>query len=91
MLQSQARSNGRRDDPLSLSVPMRLTLHPRLSRIVRALPQGGPLAWVEIALLALVAVQLARLFWAIATPVSPLGDWRPPQLAASTAAPGETG
>lgn len=57
---------------------MRLTLHPRLSRIVRALPQGGPLAWLEIALLAGLAIQLARLFWTIATPVAPLGDWRPP-------------
>lgn len=56
---------------------MRLTLHPRLSRIVRALPQGGALAWLEIALLMGLAVQVVRLFWVIATPVGPLGDWRP--------------
>lgn len=57
---------------------MRLTLNPRLSRIVRALPQGGPLAWLEIALLAGLAVQVARLVFAVATPVGPLGDWQPP-------------
>lgn len=58
---------------------MRLTLHPRLSRIVRALPQGGPLAWLEILLLVALAVQLARLVWTLATPVGPVGEWRPPQ------------
>lgn len=57
---------------------MRLTLHPRLSRIVRALPQGGPLAWLELALLLGLGVQVARLIWVVATPVGPLGDWRPP-------------
>lgn len=64
---------------------MRLTLHPRLSRIVRALPQGGPLAWLEIVLLVALAVQIARLVWTIVAPVGPLGDWRPPQPAAMTA------
>lgn len=56
---------------------MRLTLDPRLRRFVRGLPQGTPLAWLEIALLVLLAVQLARLVWAVATPVGPFGDWRP--------------
>ncbi|MES2753846.1 MAG: type II secretion system protein N [Pseudomonadota bacterium] len=49
---------------------------------MRALPQGGPLAWLEIALLLGLALQLARLFWVVATPVGPLGEWRPPQPAA---------
>lgn len=65
---------------------MRLTLHPRLSRVVRALPQGGPLAWLEILLLVLLAVQLARLVWTVATPVGPLGRWRPEQPAQMTPA-----
>lgn len=60
---------------------MRLTLHPRLSRVVRALPQGGPLAWLEILLLVVLAVQVARLIWTVATPVGPLGRWRPEQPA----------
>lgn len=64
---------------------MRLTLHPRLSRIVRALPQGGPLAWLEIVLLVALAVQVARLVWTVLTPVGPLGDWRPPQAAVMSA------
>lgn len=65
---------------------MRLRLNPRLSRVVRALPQGGPLAWLEIVLLALLAVQLARLVWTVATPVGPLGRWRPENPAPMTAA-----
>lgn len=36
-----------------------------------------PLAYLLIALLALLLfIQLARLFWAIVTPVGPMGDWR---------------
>lgn len=65
---------------------MRLTLHPRLSRVVRALPQGGPLAWLEILLLVVLAVQVARVVWTVATPVGPLGRWRPEQPAQMTAA-----
>lgn len=65
---------------------MRLTLHPRLSRIVRALPQGGPLAWLEVVLLVVLAVQLARVVWTVATPVGPLGRWRPEQPAQMTPA-----
>ena len=33
--------------------------------------------WLKALLLALVAFQAANLFWVIATPVGPLGDWRP--------------
>lgn len=33
--------------------------------------------WLKALILALVAVQLTRLLWAIVTPVGPLGDWRP--------------
>ena len=65
---------------------MRLTLNPRLSRLVRALPQGGPLAWLEIMLLVVLAVQIARLIWTVATPVGPLGRWRPEQPVQMTAA-----
>lgn len=38
----------------------------------------------ELTLIALIAVQLARLFWLLVTPLGPVGDWRPP---ASLAAP----
>ena len=43
---------------------------------MRRLPQTSVYGLAEILLLALLALQLARLVWAIATPVGPLGDWR---------------
>lgn len=55
---------------------MRLTPSPRLRRVLRALPQGGPVVWLEIALIIVLAFQLARLLWAVATPVGPFGDWQ---------------
>jgi len=33
--------------------------------------------WTKALLLAGIAIQAARLLWAIATPVGPLGEWRP--------------
>jgi general secretion pathway protein C len=38
--------------------------------------------WLKALLLALVAVQLARLVWALLTPLGPLGQWLPPVPAA---------
>lgn len=38
--------------------------------------RGGLGWWLEVALWALLAVQLGRLFWALVTPMGPLGDWR---------------
>ena len=35
--------------------------------------------WIKAILLALIAMQLARLLWAVATPVGPIGPWRPAQ------------
>lgn len=67
---------------------MRLVLDARVRRWVRRLPQIDAVAAAEQALVALLAVEVARLFWAAATPVTPLGDWRPaePQVAGSPAA-----
>jgi len=42
----------------------------------RALASGRWLSLVEWLLLALLAIQLARLAWAILTPVGSFGDWR---------------
>lgn len=50
------------------------------------MPQGGPLAWLEILLLVVLAVQIARLIWTVATPVGPLGRWQPEQPAQMTPA-----
>jgi general secretion pathway protein C len=56
---------------------LRLAISPRFSRLIHRLPRTSLLSAAELALLALLAVQCARLFWAIVTPIGPLGDWRP--------------
>lgn len=63
---------------------MRLRLDARTRAILRRLPLN-PYSIAELALLGVLAVQCARLTWAIATPVAPLGDWRP----AKPAVPGD--
>ncbi|HUE78639.1 MAG TPA: type II secretion system protein N [Sphingomicrobium sp.] len=35
--------------------------------------------WLKAILLALIAIQLARLLWAVLAPVGPMGPWRPAQ------------
>ena len=45
--------------------------------MVRRLPVINVYSLAELVLLAGLATQCARLAWAIATPVGPLGDWRP--------------
>jgi general secretion pathway protein C len=47
----------------------------------RAIASGRWLSLVELLLLALLAIQLARLVWAILTPVGSFGDWRGRQAA----------
>ena len=49
------------------------------------LPRGDLFTWIELFLLALIAVQLARLVWTVITPVGPFGDWRPRQVAIPSA------
>ncbi len=47
---------------------------------------GDVTAWLKALLIAVLAIQTARLLWAIVTPMGPLGDWRPaspPSLPAS--------
>ncbi len=43
----------------------------------RTLPQDWPVQALELALLAGLAFAVARLGWALVTPVGPLGDWQP--------------
>lgn len=66
---------------------MLLRFDQRAARLLRQLPQRYAYSGVELALLTLLALQLARLVWAGLTPVQPLGDWRP--AGASVAAPTE--
>ena len=49
----------------------------RAERLFRRLPRPTVYTALELALLALIAVQAARLVWALVTPLGPLGEWRP--------------
>jgi general secretion pathway protein C len=59
---------------------MRLQLDARARRWLQRLPVVNLYSLAELALMAVLAAQLARLFWAIVTPVEPLGEWRPAPL-----------
>ena len=56
---------------------MRLKLDARGRRLLRRLPVVNVYSAAELVLMAALAVQVARFAWVLATPVSPLGDWRP--------------
>ena len=56
---------------------MRLRMDAGARRWIKRLPVVNLYSVAELLLIAALAAQLARLFWAVVTPVSPLGDWRP--------------
>jgi general secretion pathway protein C len=58
---------------------MRLVLDARARALLRRLPRTNVYSGLELLLLAGLAVQCARLFWVLATPVGPLGAWQPVQ------------
>ncbi len=62
---------------------MRLGVTPRAERLLGRLPRPTAVSALELALLALIAIQTARLFWTLVTPLGPVGDWK----ATSPAAP----
>lgn len=64
---------------------MRLTFDARARRILRRLPVITIYSAAELALMAGLAVQCARLIWVAVTPVSPLGEWRPAPVAVAGA------
>lgn len=55
---------------------MRLAISPRRWRIFQRLPRYSLLSLAELLLLAALAIQCARLAWALVTPLGPVGDWR---------------
>jgi general secretion pathway protein C len=55
---------------------MRLALDPRARRLLRRVPRTTVYSALELLLLSLLAIQSARLVWAIVTPVDPIGDWK---------------
>lgn len=56
---------------------MRLVLDARARAFLRRLPATTVYTALELLLIALLAVQGARLVWALLTPVGPVGLWRP--------------
>ena len=68
---------------------MRLQLDARARRWLRRLPVVNLYSAAELALMAVLAGQVARLIWALVTPVSPLGEWRPAPIV-TPASPVET-
>lgn len=55
---------------------MRLVLDPRLTPLFARVPKRLPYLVVAVALLMLLAVQGARLAWALIGPVGSVGEWR---------------
>jgi general secretion pathway protein C len=56
---------------------MRLVPDARARAVMRAIARINVYSLAELALIALLAVQCARLVWAVVMPMGPLGDWRP--------------
>jgi general secretion pathway protein C len=56
---------------------MREGVQTRSARLLSRLPRLTVYSAAELLLLVLIAVQCARLFWILAAPVGPVGDWRP--------------
>ncbi len=55
---------------------MRLALDPRARRLLRRLPRTSVYSVLELILLSLLAIQCARLFWTLVTPLGPVGEWK---------------
>jgi len=66
---------------------MRLSLGARAQQLLRRLPRTTWFSVLEIILIFLLAVQCARLVWAVVTPVGPIGDWRSDAGVPTLAAP----
>jgi general secretion pathway protein C len=64
---------------------MLLQFDQRARRLLRQLPRRYAYTGAELLLLTFLALQLARLTWALLTPVEPLGDWRTPSAVAAPA------
>src|SRR3954468_23111162 len=48
----------------------------RAGRLLGRIPRLTAYSWAELALLVLIAVQCARLFWILVAPIGPGGDWK---------------
>lgn len=59
---------------------MAVALNPRAERLLARLPRVSVYSALELLLLALIAVQCARLFWGFLTPLGPVGEWKALEL-----------
>jgi general secretion pathway protein C len=55
---------------------MAVSLNPRAERLLARLPRVTVYSALELLLLLLIAVQCARLFWGLMTPIGPVGDFK---------------
>jgi general secretion pathway protein C len=55
---------------------MAVSLNPRAERLLAPLRRVTVYSALELLLLVLIAVQCARLFWAVLTPMGPVGDYK---------------
>lgn len=69
---------------------MALALNPRAERLLARLPRLTVYSALELLLLVLLAVQCARLFWALLTPLGPVGEWKDLSAMRPTAPPAAT-
>lgn len=69
---------------------MAVSLNPRAERLLARLPKVTVYSFLELLLLVLIAVQCARLFWSVLTPLGPVGEWKALDLMRAAPAPGPT-
>lgn len=70
---------------------MRIASSSRAQLLIERVRRPSLYSLAELTLIALIAIQLARLFWLLVTPLGPVGDWRPPALLAQPAATARLG
>lgn len=66
---------------------MAVSLNPRAERLLTRLRTVSVYSLAELLLITLIAIQCARLFWGVLTPLGPLGDYRALDRMAAAAAP----
>lgn len=64
---------------------MLVQLRRQADRIAGRIPQNAVVTGLELLVVTLLAAQVARLVWTVATPVDPLGNWRPVRSGTSRA------
>jgi len=70
----------------NVGIATRLALTQREGRRAQRLPRLTVYSAVELILLSLIAIQVARLIWLVAAPLGPVGQWK---AAGPLAAPGD--